>query len=183
MPRDLSTYSRRLRSPPSSMSRSSSQVSISEEMPASVCLRGQPPLVRLVNSAVICPHLEEVDQAHAASRRLSRSVPAAMKLVIGSTTTSAGWKSRTCLCMVARCISRPETVGRAAWNRSRPFSIQRLEVEADGAHVAHDLARRLLEGEVEAALAAPAGGVGEVGGQAGLAGARRARRSARCCPR
>ena len=34
---------------------------------------------------------------------------------------------------------------------------------------------RLLEGEVQAPLAAPAGGVDEVRGQAGLAGARRAR--------
>ena len=37
MPRDLRTYRPRLRSPPSSMSRSSSQVSMSEEMPTSVC--------------------------------------------------------------------------------------------------------------------------------------------------
>ena len=48
------------------------------------------------------------------------------------------------------------------------------QVEADGAHVADHLAFRLLEGEVQAALAAAAGGVGEVRRQAGLAGARRA---------
>ena len=62
-----------------------------------------------------------------------------------------------------------------AWKRSRPFFDPRLQVEADRAHVADDLALRLLEGEVEAALAAAAGGVGEVAGEAGLAGARRAR--------
>ena len=44
-----------------------------------------------------------------------------------------------------------------------------LQVQADGAHVAHDLARRLLEGVVETALPPPAGAVGEVSGHAGLA--------------
>ena len=60
-----------------------------------------------------------------------------------------------------------------AWKRSRPFFEPGRQVQADGAHVADELALRLLEGEVQAALAAAAGGVGEVGGQARLAGARR----------
>ena len=46
------------------------------------------------------------------------------------------------------------------------------QIQADGAHVADELALGLLEGEVQAALAAPAGRVDEVGGQARLAGAR-----------
>ena len=64
MPRDLRMYRPRLRSPPISMSRSSSQVSISDEMPTSVCSGSSPPLVRLVNSAVIFRDLQEIDQAH-----------------------------------------------------------------------------------------------------------------------
>ena len=54
MPRDLRTYSPRLRSPPTSMSRSSSQVSMSDEIAASVRSAAPPPWVRLVNRAVIC---------------------------------------------------------------------------------------------------------------------------------
>ena len=47
-----------------------------------------------------------------------------------------------------------------------------LEVGADRAHVADDLGPRLLEGEVDAALAAPAGRVDETGRESGLAAAR-----------
>ena len=56
----------------------------------------------------------------------------------------------------------------------QPALQPRLQVDADGAHVAHDLLLRFLEGEVQAALAARAGAVGEVSGEDGLAGARRA---------
>ena len=45
-----------------------------------------------------------------------------------------------------------------------------FQVDADGAHVADDLVAGLLEGEIEAALAAPAGGVDEMGGHARFAG-------------
>ena len=50
-----------------------------------------------------------------------------------------------------------------------------LQIQADGAHVTDHLALGLLEGEVQAALAASAGRVGEVGSQARLASARRTR--------
>ena len=46
------------------------------------------------------------------------------------------------------------------------FSHPLRQVEADGVHVADDLVPGFLEGEIEAALAAPAGGVDEVGGHA-----------------
>ena len=42
MPRDLRMYSPRLRSPLSSMSRKSNQVSMSEEMSNSVCSKAPP---------------------------------------------------------------------------------------------------------------------------------------------
>ncbi len=48
------------------------------------------------------------------------------------------------------------------------------QIDADGPHVADDLARRFFEREVEAALAPTAALGGEVGGQAALARARRA---------
>ena len=44
------------------------------------------------------------------------------------------------------------------------------KVDADRAHVAHDLARRFLEGEIDALLTAPAGRIGKMRGNAGLAG-------------
>ena len=47
-----------------------------------------------------------------------------------------------------------------------------LQVDADGAHVAHQLRGRLLEKEIQATLATPAGGIHEMGRQARLAGAR-----------
>src|SRR5687768_6751073 len=47
----------------------------------------------------------------------------------------------------------------------------RLEVDADALHVARQLLRRLLEGEVEAALATPRRLLCKVRRQAGLAGA------------
>ena len=49
------------------------------------------------------------------------------------------------------------------------------EIEADRAHVAHDLGRGFLEGEVDAAFAAPARRIREMRGEDGLAGAGRAR--------
>src|ERR1051326_2168913 len=51
----------------------------------------------------------------------------------------------------------------------------RAEIDPDGLHVSHQLLRRFLEGEVQAALAPGAGGVGEVRRDAGLAGAGSAR--------
>ena len=49
------------------------------------------------------------------------------------------------------------------------------QVDADGAHVAHQLGRRFLEGEIDATIAAPARGFGEMRREAGLARARRTR--------
>ena len=56
-----------------------------------------------------------------------------------------------------------------------------LQVDADRAHVAHDLRGRFLEREIQAALAAPAGRIDEMRREAGLAGAGRARHQHRCC--
>lgn len=46
-----------------------------------------------------------------------------------------------------------------------------FQVDADRAHVAHDLLGRLFEREIQAALAAPAGRASKVGRQAALSGA------------
>ena len=63
MPRDLRTYkARRCVRRSASTFRSNSQVSMSEETPTSLCCSAASPLVRLVNSAVICLVLEEVNQ-------------------------------------------------------------------------------------------------------------------------
>src|SRR5262245_4905351 len=53
----------------------------------------------------------------------------------------------------------------------QPLLDPRLELQADRAHVAHDLRRRLLEREIEAPLAALARGIGEVRRDAALAAA------------
>ena len=50
MPRDFRTYKPRLRSPAISISRTSSQVSISDETPTLDCSTGAPPSVKLVKS-------------------------------------------------------------------------------------------------------------------------------------
>jgi hypothetical protein len=63
------------------------------------------------------------------------------------------------------CRLEPQKAGRDPW----------LKIDADRAHVANDLSRRLLECEVQAFLAASARGIDEVVGQAGLAGPGRAR--------
>ena len=113
--------------------------------------------------------------SRAASRVASRASPAASMLLIGSTTTTCGSNSRTALSMVARCISRPYIVARAAWKRSRPFATYGCEVDPDRAHVPLQLCRGLLEREEQAALAPAAGARRELGRQAGLAGAGRPR--------
>ncbi len=57
----------------------------------------------------------------------------------------------------------------------QPFFDPLFQIDADGAHVAHDLVGRLLEEAVEAALAAAAGGIGKVGRDAAFAASGRAR--------
>ena len=52
------------------------------------------------------------------------------------------------------------------------FLHPRLQVDADGTHVAHDLVGRFFEGKIQDTLAATAGGIGKVCDQAALAGAR-----------
>src|ERR1700722_15090197 len=49
-----------------------------------------------------------------------------------------------------------------------------LQMDPDGAHVAHDLTGRFFEGKVKYPLAAAAGGIGKVRGETALAGAGRA---------
>ncbi len=176
MPRDLRTYRPRLRSPLISMSRSSSQVSMSDEMPTSVCsARLARRRSRLVNTAVICAVFRKSTSRSQHRPRRRTAVPAAMKLLIGSTTTMRGWKLRDMLVhrRQVHLQARERWAGRRR-KRSSPFLIQARRSRPIDAHVADDLALRLLEREVQAALAAAAGGVGEVGGQAGLARPRRA---------
>ena len=71
---------------------------------------------------------------------------------------------------------RLETVTRRPFRMDAKLSLrhERLEVEPDRAHVADDLLRRLFEGEIQGALAAPAGLGGEMGSDAGLSGSGRA---------
>ena len=74
----------------------------------------------------------------------------------------------------ARCVSRPKRDGRSAWNWSRPFVDPRREIDPARPHVAQHLLRRLLEEEVQAALAAAAGGIDKVSCERRLAGTGRA---------
>ena len=53
-------------------------------------------------------------------------------------------------------------------NQQQPIVYPGLEVYAYGVHVANDLAGRLLEGEVDTALASPAGSFNKVVGKACL---------------
>ena len=173
MPRDLRMYRARLRSPPCSRLRSSSQVSISEEMPTSDCSAALPPPVRLVSRAVICRSLRKSIRRESIAVT-SNGLPTEMRLVMGSMTTTCGAKRSISSCMVMRWLSRPQRLGRDAWKRSKPLRDPRGQVNPDRAHVAHDLIGGFLEGKIEGALAALAGGPHERGGQAALAGPGRA---------
>ena len=124
MPRAFNTCSVRVRSPLNSKFDTSSQVSISDETP--ICVLGMLTplsLLRLVNKAVICSRLRK------SIRRISvglsaRSLSSKVRLLIGSTTTTAGWCSTTRSCICSRCFSSPCKVGRAAWISSRPRASQ-----------------------------------------------------------
>jgi hypothetical protein len=106
MPRDFSTYSPRVRSPPASSSRSSSQVSTSEETPISVCSGAASPEVRLVSRAVTSCCLSR-SMIRVSIALASAGVPIERKVVMGSITTTRGRWVRTARIMVARCISSP----------------------------------------------------------------------------
>src|ERR1700688_1529669 len=86
MPRDFKTYRQRLRSPFSSRSRSRIQVSVSEEMPTSVCSSAPRLAVSVVNMAVIWRSFKK------SNRRISMAWTslrlALMRLVMGSTMTT-----------------------------------------------------------------------------------------------
>ena len=58
-------------------------------------------------------------------------------------------------------------------NLEQPLFQPRLQVDADGAHVANDLRTRFLVGEQQRPLAATAGRLSELRADAALAGARR----------
>src|ERR1700752_1133052 len=89
MPRDLSTYRPRVRSPFSSMSRTSSQVSMSDETAAWLPSSASPPRVRLVKTAVICFALRKsISRSNIPSD--STELPELTNVVIGSTTTTRG---------------------------------------------------------------------------------------------
>ena len=118
MPRDFSTYRPRLRSPPCSMSRTSSHVSMSDETATSVSSCSPPPGVRLAKKAVM-PRTLSASTRRSSMRCTSPSPPTFKKLDIGST-TNCGSKAVTSLSITDRCISRPSSVGRAAWIFSSP---------------------------------------------------------------
>ena len=168
MPRLLRTYSRRFRSPPVSMFRSSSQVSISEETPTSLCSAVSPPAVRLVNRAVM-PWFFRKSIIRVSIALTSCWSPTAVRLVMGSMTTAGGLE------LVHRLVDAHQVLLQAVERRAhrveaqQPLANPLVQVEADRGHVPDDLGRRFLEGQVEAALAPAADAVGEGGGEAGLA--------------
>ena len=93
-----------------------------------------------------------------------------------------GWNSRINLCISARCISRPNAVGRAGDGTCSKSRLHpRLQVDADRAHVAHDLARATPRTRSRGSARRAGRRRRKVRRQAGLAGAGRARRE-RCCP-
>src|SRR5688572_13805873 len=106
MPRDLSTYRPRLRSPPSSMSRIRIQVSMIDEMPTSVLSVAVPPVVRLTSIAVV-PRAFRKSTSRSSIASESDSVPLEERLLTGSMITTDGLNSFTVLWICARCISRP----------------------------------------------------------------------------
>ena len=86
-------------------------------------------------------------------------------------TTTDGPNSPTNFCIAKRCASRPRRPGRKHWNCKQAGVDPLLQIDADRCHVANDLGLGLLEGEVQGALPATAGGVAELRGQRRLAGA------------
>ena len=81
-------------------------MSISEETPASVCSGSFSPPVKLVKKPLICrPFRVSIIRISIALTWVW--VPLEMKLVIGSSTTRAGFRSSIARSMDARCISNP----------------------------------------------------------------------------
>ena len=89
MPRDLMMVRVRLRSPPLRTTSSMSHVSMSEEMPTSLCSRSSPPDVRLVKQGGDAAHFRK-SMSRVIIERASSVVPMLTRLVIGSTMTTAG---------------------------------------------------------------------------------------------
>jgi hypothetical protein len=80
--------------------------------------------LRLVNSAVT-PLAFKKSTWRVSIDDTSAPVPTRTRSEIGSLTITAGSNSVTNFCIANRCDSRPSSVGRRQWNRSRPVSTQR----------------------------------------------------------
>ena len=139
MPRDLSMYIPRLRSPPISMSRSSSQVSMTEEMSDIGCSSVRPPEVRLVISAVICCILR---------KSISR-ISMAFDFGAGADGEEAGDRidhHHPRRKLLHQLVDHRQVHLQAIHHRARGLDAQqplldpRRQIDADRAHVAHELA-------------------------------------------
>src|SRR5438552_3786145 len=118
MPRALTIWIVRLRSPFASRFPSSIHTSINDDTPRSVRSAAAPPSVSEVKSAVICRSFMK-SMSRASMAFTSVSVPTAIMFVTGSTTTTRGFQSSISRCIVTRCASRPRAVGRWACTRNR----------------------------------------------------------------
>ena len=136
------------------MSRSSIQVSISEETPTCSSTGSRPACSKLVNNDVISRALSM------SARRINATLtslppPTLIRLEMGSTTATEGLNSEMFLSIFARCVSRPKEAH--GLETQQAVLLVRLQVDAQGVHVAHDLAAGFLEGEKEAFLTFVAG--------------------------
>ncbi len=86
----------------------------------SVASIARPPEVRCVRKAVM-PSAFRKSTSRSSMACASCAVPASIRLLIGSTITTAGLNCEIILWICTRCISRPNSVGREAWMRTTSF--------------------------------------------------------------
>ena len=101
--------------------RSESQASISEETPRRVSFSSSPFAVKLVNIAVTSRDFRK-STSRSSVAITSVVEPTVARFDRGSMITTLGANSCTQRKRVTRCISRPYSVGRLAWNCSSPRS-------------------------------------------------------------
>ena len=162
-----------MRSPPSSMSRTSNQVSTSEVMPYAAMLHVSRRRGEAGHQQRDALRLQEVDQPRQHRVAVAHDAGAGQCRDRIEHHGRAARSPRTARAPSPGASPGRRVVGRLASMRSSPLSIDpALQVDADRAHVAHQLRRRLLEREVQAALAASAAWPrAKARGQRGLAGA------------
>ena len=179
MPRDFKIYRPRLRSPFISRLRNKSQVSINDEMPTSDCsglllIAGQTGQQR-----GNLPRFQKIHQAHEHGFGFQRAAD------FGESGHRIDHHHRGI--EIADLLEHQRQVRLQALNlRPRRMETQQAaldpaaEIDADGAHIAHDLLLRFFKGKIHAALAARARGIDESAPRANSCPSRACRKSAHC---